>query len=111
MSTAGAAVGQGGQPRFRPPGPQQAGGIRTARLGEALRTVGAEARPRGGAVTNRDPALVRLQDQRADVVGMAAGRDERAEAVLEVLARFLPFDSGWLAVRDPERRRHVPLAT
>jgi hypothetical protein len=58
-----------------------------------------------------EPALVRLQEELADVGAMAAGLDQRAEAVLEVLGRILPFDSGWLAVRDPERRRHVPLAT
>jgi hypothetical protein len=58
-----------------------------------------------------DPALVRLQEELADVGAMAASLDQRAEAVLEVLGRILPFDSGWLAVRDPERRRHVPLAT
>src|SRR3954451_21642235 len=58
-----------------------------------------------------DPALVRLQEELADVGGMAVGLDQRAEAILEVLGRILPFDSGWLAVRDPERRRHVPLAT
>jgi len=55
--------------------------------------------------------LVRLQEELADVGAMAAGLDQRAEAVLEVLGRILPFDAGWLAVRDPERRRHVPLAT
>jgi hypothetical protein len=42
---------------------------------------------------------------------MAADLDQRAAAVLDALGRVLPFDSGWLAVRDPERRRHVPLAT
>jgi hypothetical protein len=57
------------------------------------------------------PALVRLREELADVGGMAAGLDQRAEAVLEVLGRILTFDAGWLAVRDPERRRHVPLAT
>jgi hypothetical protein len=31
--------------------------------------------------------------------------------MLQVLARFLPFDAAWLAVRDPERRWHSPLAT
>jgi hypothetical protein len=62
-------------------------------------------------VERRDPALVRLQEELADVGTMTAGLDQRAEEVLAVLGRILPFDSGWLAVRDPERRRHVPLAT
>jgi hypothetical protein len=35
----------------------------------------------------------------------------RAEAILDVLGRMLPSDAAWLAVRDPEDRRHVPLAT
>jgi hypothetical protein len=58
-----------------------------------------------------DPALGRLQEKLADVGTMAEGLNQRAEEVLEALGRVLPFDSGWLAVRDPERRRHVPLAT
>jgi hypothetical protein len=58
-----------------------------------------------------DPALVRLQEELADVGTMAEGLNQRAEEVLEALGRILPFDAGWLAVRDPERRRHVPLAT
>ena len=57
-----------------------------------------------------DPALVRLQEELADVGTMAEGLTQRAEGVLEALGRILPFDAGWLAVRDPERRRHVPLA-
>jgi hypothetical protein len=57
------------------------------------------------------PALLRLHEDLADVGTMAQGLAQRAEQVLEVLGRVLPFDSGWLAVRDPERRRHVPLAT
>jgi hypothetical protein len=58
-----------------------------------------------------DPALVRLQEELADVGTMAEGLTQRAEEVLKALGRILPFDAGWLAVRDPERRRHVPLAT
>ena len=59
----------------------------------------------------RDPALVRLQEELADVGTMVEGLTQRAEGVLEALGRILPFDAGWLAVRDPDRRRHVPLAT
>jgi hypothetical protein len=58
-----------------------------------------------------DPALVRLQEELADVGTMAEGLNQRAEEVLDALGRILPFDAAWLAVRDPERRRHVPLAT
>jgi hypothetical protein len=35
----------------------------------------------------------------------------RAEAMLEELGRTVVFDTGWLAVRDPEQHRHVPVAT
>jgi hypothetical protein len=62
-------------------------------------------------VEDGDEALVHLREQLADVGTQAAGLDQRAEQVLEVLGRVLPFDSGWIALRDPERRRHVPLAT
>jgi hypothetical protein len=62
-------------------------------------------------VNKCDPALVLLQQELADVGTMADGLNRRAEEVLETLGRILPVDSGWLAVRDPERRRHVPLAT
>jgi GAF domain len=58
-----------------------------------------------------DPALVRLKEELADVGTMAEGLHQRAGEVLEALGRLLSFDSGWLAVRDPERRRQVPLAT
>jgi hypothetical protein len=59
----------------------------------------------------RDPALARLQEELADVGTAPEGLNQRAEEVLEALGRILRFDAGWLAVRDPERRRHVPLAT
>ena len=36
---------------------------------------------------------------------------ERAAEILQRLGRILAFDAGWLAVRDPERHQHVPLAT
>ena len=62
-------------------------------------------------MTTCDPALTRLREQLADVGTMTEGLNERAEEVLAALGRILRFDSGWLAVRDPERRRHVALAT
>src|SRR3954469_13870964 len=50
---------------------------------------------------------------RLELAGIAAGTtvQQRAQAVLERLGGILPFDAAWLAVRDPERRRHMPLAT
>src|SRR3954464_5137223 len=50
---------------------------------------------------------------RLELAGIAAGTtlQQRAQAVLERLDRILPFDAAWLAVRDPERREHTPLAT
>jgi hypothetical protein len=37
--------------------------------------------------------------------------EERAEAILGTLSRAVPSDAAWLALRDPERRTHIPLAT
>jgi hypothetical protein len=62
-------------------------------------------------VEHSDPAVVRLRAELADVGTTVEDLAQRAEEVLEVLGSILPFDSGWIAVRDPERRRHVPLAT
>jgi hypothetical protein len=62
-------------------------------------------------VNTRDRALARLREELTDVGWMAEDLNQRAEEVLAVLGRIVPFDAGWLAVRDPERRRHVPLAT
>jgi hypothetical protein len=47
----------------------------------------------------------------AGAVGPSATVQDRAAGILERLERILPFDAGWLALRDPERHRHVPLAT
>jgi len=49
----------------------------------------------------------------SEVAGIAASSatvQERAAEILRHLEQILPFDAGWLAVRDPERHRHVPLA-
>src|SRR4051795_11298055 len=59
----------------------------TGRTGRPLRTVCAGARPRGGAVKECDPALVRLQVELADVGTMAEGLNQRAKEVLEALGR------------------------
>jgi hypothetical protein len=37
--------------------------------------------------------------------------EQRGVATLEALHRVVPFDMGWLSVRDPERHRHSPVAT
>jgi hypothetical protein len=37
--------------------------------------------------------------------------EERGAVILEQLGRILSFDAGWLALRDPERHRYVPVAT
>jgi hypothetical protein len=59
----------------------------------------------------RDPDLPVLRLEFAGIAGARTTLQERAEAVLERLGRFLPFDAAWLAIRDPEQRRHTPLAT
>jgi hypothetical protein len=51
---------------------------------------------------------------RLELVGIAntpATLQERAEAVLVALERVVPYDAAWLATRDPEQRRHTPVAT
>ncbi|QXG76307.1 GAF domain-containing protein [Modestobacter sp. L9-4] len=53
----------------------------------------------------------RLRADLADIGMTVASLDQRAEAVLAALGQVVPADAAWLAVRDPERRRHVPLAT
>jgi hypothetical protein len=55
--------------------------------------------------------ITRLHQTLAEVGTTAGGLDQRAGQILEALSLFLPFDAAWVAVRDPERRRHVPLAT
>jgi hypothetical protein len=37
--------------------------------------------------------------------------EHRGAALLEPLRRLVPFDACWIALRDPETRRHVPLVT
>jgi hypothetical protein len=52
-----------------------------------------------------------LRRELAGLAAQPATLEERATAILEHLERILEFDAGWLAVADPEHRRHVPLAT
>ena len=52
-----------------------------------------------------------LRLELAGIAAVPATVHDRAREVLGVLDEYLPFDAAWLAVRDPERRRHTPLAT
>ena len=57
---------------------------------------------------------VRPAEVRRELARLAASSlsiEERGAAILEQLGRIMSFDVGWLAVRDHERRRHVPVAT
>jgi hypothetical protein len=47
----------------------------------------------------------------AGIAAAAASIEERARALLEVLRRVVPSQAAWLALRDPERGTHMPLAT
>jgi hypothetical protein len=62
-------------------------------------------------MTESNPQLARLRHQLAGIALTPATLEARAAAVLEVLGPVLPYDVAWLAVRDPEQRRHTPLAT
>lgn len=55
--------------------------------------------------------LRRLRMELAQLTMSTATIEERAAATLEQLGRIITFDTGWVALRDPELRRHVPLAT
>jgi hypothetical protein len=62
-------------------------------------------------MTERDPRLHGRRPEFAEIAASASSLEQRAAEVLQQLGRVLPFDAGWLALRDPDRRRHVPLAT
>jgi hypothetical protein len=47
----------------------------------------------------------------AGIAATAASIEERAQALLGVLRGVMPSEAGWLALRDPERGTHTPLAT
>jgi hypothetical protein len=73
-------------------------------------TVSSTADKDGNGMTEWNPEVARLR-QRLARIALAPGTPQaRAEELLHVLGRILPCDAAWLAVRDPERRRHVPLA-
>jgi hypothetical protein len=62
-------------------------------------------------VTAWNPELVRLRLELARIATTPDTLQGRAEAIVQVLGQVLPFDATWLAVRDPEDRRHTPVAT
>jgi hypothetical protein len=64
-----------------------------------------------GPMSARQPELSELRLEFARLAASSASVEERAAAILQRLGRILPFDAGWLALRDPERHLHVPLAT
>jgi hypothetical protein len=58
----------------------------------------------------RGSDLPGLRREFAGIAGSSATVQERAAEILQRLERILAFDAGWLALRDPEGVRHVPLA-
>ncbi|GLL16265.1 hypothetical protein GCM10017577_74250 [Pseudonocardia halophobica] len=62
-------------------------------------------------MSGREPALRDLRLEFRRLAASSATMQERASAILQHLERILVFDAGWLAVRDPEQHRHVPVAT
>jgi hypothetical protein len=62
-------------------------------------------------MTTWNPQLMRLRQQLARIAITPDTLQERAEAMLAVLGQVLPYDAAWLGLRDPEQRRHTPLAT
>ena len=62
-------------------------------------------------MSGREPRLPGRRLEFAGIAASAATVEERAAEILEKLGQILAFDAGWLAVRDPEQHRHVPLAT
>ncbi|GAA1151775.1 hypothetical protein [Nocardioides aquiterrae] len=57
------------------------------------------------------PKPAEFRQELARLAASSLNIEERGAAILEQLGRVLSFDVGWLAVRDPERSRHVPVAT
>jgi len=62
-------------------------------------------------MSGREPEPPELRQDFARIAASSGTVHERAAEVLQHLGRIMAFDAGWLAVRDPERYRHVPLAT
>ena len=62
-------------------------------------------------MNTRRPDLAPLRLDLARIALSPVSLEQRAEAVLAVLEGMLSFDAAWLAIRDPELRRHVPVGT
>ena len=62
-------------------------------------------------MSGREHELPRVRQEFAGIAASHATVQERAAEVLRHLAQIMAFDAGWLALRDPERHRHIPLAT
>ncbi|MEU7813006.1 hypothetical protein [Pseudonocardia sp. NPDC049154] len=62
-------------------------------------------------MSGRAPELADLRLESGRLAASSATMQERAAVILQQLGRILAFDASWLAVRDPEQHRHVPLAT
>ena len=62
-------------------------------------------------MSGRQPELPELRREFAGIAASNATVPERAAEVLHHLGRIMAFDAGWVAVRDPERHRHLPLAS
>lgn len=59
----------------------------------------------------RQESLQRMRFEFAQLGASSATIQERAGEILEQLGPIVAFDVGWLALRDPELPRHLPLAT
>jgi len=62
-------------------------------------------------MSGSEPELPRFRRELAGIAASPATVQERAAEILRRLQRIVPFDAGWLAVRDAELHRHLPLAT
>jgi hypothetical protein len=62
-------------------------------------------------MSGSEPEPPALRPEFAGIAASSATVQERAAEILQQLGRILVFDAGWLAVRDPEQHRHIPLAT
>jgi hypothetical protein len=52
-----------------------------------------------------------LRDELASIAVSAGSVEQRAQELLEVFHSVVPYAAAWMAVRDPESRRHRPVAT
>jgi hypothetical protein len=61
-------------------------------------------------MSGSEPEPAARRPEFAGIAASSATVQERAAEILQQLGRILVFDAGWLAVRDPEQNRHIPLA-